>query len=112
MSCWVAPSVAAELWGTTVAEVMERIRAGKVPSKVEYGFLVVDVAPGSPQFVRPAPPAPSARPPQTAVAVAPTFSIGVRAAERPNQMDTAWKQARRAVAAARRPPAADRLAAA
>ena len=47
MSCWVVPSIAAELWGLTVDQLMQRIQAGVLPSKKEEGFLFVDVAPHS-----------------------------------------------------------------
>lgn len=48
MSCWVVPAVAAELWGTTIGFVLQQIQNGRVPSKTEYGFVLVDVAPDSP----------------------------------------------------------------
>src|SRR5687767_5400217 len=50
MSCWVATSVAAELWGITVKEVLDRIHRGEVNSQTDLGFLVVDVAPHSPKL--------------------------------------------------------------
>jgi hypothetical protein len=45
MPCWVAPIVAAELWGVTPGHVLGAIADGSLPSKREYGFVVVDVAP-------------------------------------------------------------------
>ncbi len=51
MSCWVVPSVAAELWGMAVGEVLNRIRTGSLSSKIEYGFTLVDVAPDSPKLM-------------------------------------------------------------
>jgi hypothetical protein len=42
--------VAAEIWGVSVDEVLGRIEAGQVPSKTEYGFLVVDMAPDGPRL--------------------------------------------------------------
>jgi hypothetical protein len=60
MSCWVVPSIAAEFWGVSVAEVLEGIRSGKIASKAELGFTLVDVVPDSPRvetgFRRPATP--------------------------------------------------------
>jgi hypothetical protein len=50
MSCWVVPSVAAEIWGISLDEVMQRINKGVVVSKREYGFLLVDTAPLGPLF--------------------------------------------------------------
>ncbi|MGA2496480.1 MAG: hypothetical protein ABSH20_01990 [Tepidisphaeraceae bacterium] len=47
MSCWVVPSVAAEMWGLTINQILERVRDGQVPSKLEMGFLMVDIASGS-----------------------------------------------------------------
>lgn len=48
MSCWVVPSLAAELWGISVEQVWQRVHQGLVPVKQELGFMVVDVAPHSP----------------------------------------------------------------
>jgi hypothetical protein len=50
MSCWVVPIVAAEIWGISLEEVMQRINNGVVVSKREYGFLLVDTAPLGPLF--------------------------------------------------------------
>ena len=49
MSCWVVPGVAADLWGVPLEQVLEWIRLGQVPSKSDYHFVLVDVAPHSPQ---------------------------------------------------------------
>ena len=45
MPCWVAPTVAAELWGVTPGHVLGAIADGSLPSRQEYGFVLVDVAP-------------------------------------------------------------------
>ena len=61
MSCWVVPSVAAELWSVPVASIQARIRDGSLPSKLESGFTFIDVAPDSPVLETPKalrPPAP------------------------------------------------------
>src|SRR5258706_1550312 len=50
MYCWVVPNVAAEIWGISLDEVMNRIQNGVVVSKREYGFLLVDTAPLGPLF--------------------------------------------------------------
>ena len=55
MSCWVVPSVAAELWGVSVEQVQARIRDGSLPSKQDSGFTVIDVAPDSPVVETPKP---------------------------------------------------------
>ena len=64
MSCWVVPSVAAELWGVSVEHVQARIRDGSLPSRQDSGFTVIDVAPDSPVTQAPAlrpPPPPTYR---------------------------------------------------
>jgi len=53
MSCWVVPTVAAELWGVSVDTILNRARAGDVPSKTENGFMFVDVAPDSARIEMP-----------------------------------------------------------
>jgi hypothetical protein len=45
MPCWVAPVVAAELWGVSLEHVLGAIADGSIPSRHEYGFELVDVAP-------------------------------------------------------------------
>jgi hypothetical protein len=42
--------VAAEIWGISLDEVLQRINSGAVISKREYGFLLVDTAPLGPLF--------------------------------------------------------------
>lgn len=44
MPGWVSPAVAAELWGTTEARVLEEVAAGRVAWRREGEFLFVDVA--------------------------------------------------------------------
>src|SRR5690242_14239079 len=61
MSCWVVPSVAAELWGIPLEQLMGQIRAGTVTSRTEHGFVMVDVAPDSERIA----PAPRRRRPRT-----------------------------------------------
>src|ERR1700733_4096317 len=41
MGCWVVPTIAADLWGRPLQEVLDGIRSGSIPSKTDYGFLVV-----------------------------------------------------------------------
>ena len=67
MSCWVVPSVAAELWGVSVEQVQARIREGSLPSKQDSGFTVIDVAPDSPVAQTPKTPRPPAPPTYRAV---------------------------------------------
>ena len=62
MACWVAPAIAAELWGLDVDHVLGAVADGSIPSRQEFGFTVVDVAPNSATYQRqrrpdePAPP--------------------------------------------------------
>ena len=57
MSCWVAPSLAAELWRIPLDQVMQLIHDGKLASREDQGFTFVDVAPAtkyqSPAMLRP-----------------------------------------------------------
>jgi hypothetical protein len=53
MSCWVVPSIAAEIWGVSIQNIMDRMKAGSIPSKSESGFTFVDVAPESPKIESP-----------------------------------------------------------
>ena len=62
MSCWVVPTLAAELWQMPLELLLRFIRDGKVTSKQEDGFTFVDMAPGGPKLVRPMTP-PHLRPP-------------------------------------------------
>ena len=45
MGCWVVPTVAAEIWGMSIPFVLEAIRDGRLRSKVESGFVLVDADP-------------------------------------------------------------------
>jgi hypothetical protein len=53
MSCWVVPSVAAEIWGVSVDTILARINSGQIPTKTDLGRIFVDVAPNSPVFQTP-----------------------------------------------------------
>jgi hypothetical protein len=53
MSCWVVPTVAAELWGCTVDAVMAGVRNGDFATREEAGWTFVDVAPDSPTMEAP-----------------------------------------------------------
>jgi hypothetical protein len=62
MSCWVVPSLAAELWHMPLEILLRCMGEGQVLSKHENGFTFVDVAPGGPKLTRPMTP-PHLRPP-------------------------------------------------
>jgi hypothetical protein len=47
MSCWVAPSLAAELWHISIEEVKRLMATGQVAFKEEQGFTFVDLAAGA-----------------------------------------------------------------
>ena len=53
MSCWVAPTLAAEIWQISLDILMSRIASGEIPVRDEDGFLFVDVAPYGPRLERP-----------------------------------------------------------
>jgi hypothetical protein len=42
MNSWVAPTLAAELWGTTVDDILQRIVSGQLETREMGGFLFVD----------------------------------------------------------------------
>jgi hypothetical protein len=50
MSCWVVPTVAAELWGCSLESVLAQIRHGHLQTKEEGGWTFIDVAPESPRM--------------------------------------------------------------
>ena len=41
MSCWVVPSIAAELWGIPVEAVMQLAAKGEIASTTEHQFFLV-----------------------------------------------------------------------
>ncbi len=46
MPCWVVPTVAAEIWGIGVDQILMKIEAAELEVRHENGWLFVDVAPG------------------------------------------------------------------
>ena len=62
MSCWVVPSLAAELWHMPLDILLRCISEGQIVSKREDGFTFVDMAPSGPKIARPITP-PHLRPP-------------------------------------------------
>ena len=67
MSCWVVPTIAAEIWGVPLQQLLTRIGKGEVPTKLEHGFMFVNLAPDGPVY-QPKRLAPGERP-QTFTAV-------------------------------------------
>jgi hypothetical protein len=43
MSCWVVPTIAAEIWGVSVDHVLSQVRDGHLPHQLDEGFMFVDV---------------------------------------------------------------------
>jgi hypothetical protein len=41
MPCWVAPAIAADMWGISVEQVMAGISNGAIPSRIDGSFLFV-----------------------------------------------------------------------
>jgi hypothetical protein len=114
MSCWVVPSVAAELWGCTVDAVLSAIRNGHVPTKEDSGWTFVDVAPESPQLAAPK----AVRPPTPETYAVVSQAEKMALVYPPDQtqeeremhgemMDGDWRKIRRDVAASRRAPLAE-----
>jgi hypothetical protein len=68
MSCWVVPTIAAELWSVPLAQVLGQIEAGSLSCKTEHGFVLVDVAPNSDTF---SPPPRRIKPPPTYTVLTP-----------------------------------------
>jgi hypothetical protein len=53
MSCWVVPSLAADIWHIPLEQLWRRIREGEIPTHQEDGFTFVDMAPCGPKIQRP-----------------------------------------------------------
>jgi hypothetical protein len=45
MGCWAVPSVAADIWGISIQEVLKAVQEGRVLSRHDNGLLVVDLEP-------------------------------------------------------------------
>lgn len=120
MPCWVAPVIAAELWGVSLEHVLCAIADGTLASQVEYGFTVVDVAPAPLSYQPPRrpdqPPPPTyvliddLPPPQEPVAVPEVVDDGDSAELPPldeEEDDTPignWRDVRSKMGRMRRPP--------
>jgi hypothetical protein len=53
MSCWVVPSLAADVWQIPLEQLLRRMTEGEIPIKLEEGFTFVDMAPNGPKLQRP-----------------------------------------------------------
>ena len=99
MSCWVVPTVAAELWGCSVETILERARSGVVPTKTENGFMFIDVAPDSDRCAAPK----SIRPPTFTTVAAMQIVRDEEPAARLGTHDD-WRSGRVLASRSRKPP--------
>ena len=97
MSCWVVPAVAAELWQMPIGQIVEKAKAGEIPTKTDLGFMLVDVAPNSPKIVHPL------RPPAAAPKTYVTVEVPSEAVSAEEKLD--WRPTRARMRNLRRPPA-------
>jgi hypothetical protein len=113
MSCWVVPSVAAELWGCSVDAVKSAIKNGSVASRDEAGWTFVDVAPDSPALTTPKSIHPATFTSQVlsqaekdALIEPPAASVAAleQAISEERQMTGDWRVVRKNVSSMRRPP--------
>lgn len=51
MSCWVVPTIAAEIWGVSVDSILQRVRDGSLATHLDEGFTFVDVQPPPPPTI-------------------------------------------------------------
>lgn len=109
MSCWVAPAVAAELWGISIEDVLERVRNGQLASRTELGFVVVDVAPDSPAMPAPAP-RPVPRTTFVTVVQPPAEPEAVPVQREFDDPPATWERPRRRATLRRRAPGAPAIA--
>src|SRR5438045_6374608 len=102
MSCWVVPTVAAELWGVSLEIVLERARSGLIHSKSENGFMFIDVAPageccGPPRGLR------GPHPPTFTIVTPEEVSALINPAPMVHDPQD-WRFARQLASRSRRPP--------
>lgn len=111
MSCWVVPAIAAELWGISLEQVVQAMKTGRVPSRNEFGFSLVDVAPNSPgsqptarpKHLRP-PTFAEPKPARKAVQAQVTKTTHPSIAMDNDEGDLTWLEIREQVSQLRRPP--------
>lgn len=105
MSCWVVPSIAADLWGVSVQQVIEKAQAGSIPSKSEAGFTFIDVAPDSPTLQTPKPLRKPA-PPTYTVVTQPELALLVGESSDEEGSSADWRSVRGQTGHRRRAPIA------
>ncbi len=94
MASWVTPTVAAEMWEMSVAEIQDRVKRGELVSKEEGGFTFVNI--GSPDESSSSP----------ARITPPTFSIVTREEQLALHESTSIAEARQLISQTRRRPVA------
>src|ERR1051325_11426675 len=105
MSCWVVPSVAAELWGCTVDRVLSAVSNRNVACKEDAGLMFVDVAPDSPKLQTPKSVLPPI--PDTYSIVSHAEAVALAEPMEPEEqyeMEGDWRKIRQTVSASRRAP--------
>ena len=122
MGCWVAPSIAADYWGMSLADVIALMSGGSLQTQHSGGFSFIRL----PMFSRPGQAIPSVQRPTTFNLIAPEDSptqpnsrpvtddafgdddeseLGPPPEEDPNDNRIAdWRQGRRAASTRRKPP--------
>jgi hypothetical protein len=107
MSCWVVPTIAAELWGVPLQQVLDGMKAGHIPFKDELGRSFVDVAPDSPKLQTPAAMRQPTPPTFTVVTSEELVALTDDETEDQPTMDLGdWREARDNAEKRRRPPVA------
>ena len=113
MSCWVVPSVAAEVWGVPVEQILQRIEDGQIATREDLGRMFVDVAPNSPTIETPrtlrppTPPTYTVLTKEEAAALAQELEVKAEAEGDEQSIDLGdWREARDIAEKRRRPPLA------
>ena len=85
MTCWVAPSVAAEFWGVPLDQVVQAIEHGTLEARMDRDFLVVPIEAGGAAEIVPPPSTPA------------TYTVIQREehAEADAQEELDWREVRR-----------------
>lgn len=105
MSCWVVPTIAADLWGISVQQILDGVKMGNIPSKSEAGFTFIDVAPNSPKIHTPKPMREPSPPTYTVVTPEELAILRGESGEEQG-MTTDWRSTREKTESLRRRPMA------
>jgi hypothetical protein len=109
MAMWVAPSVAAEIWGTNVQHILACVADGSIPSYVDAEFLFVDVeGRGMPICTPPSAVEPVVTPQEIAALTHQPIEPAEESVEEPQDESgdiSDWREVRERTARRRQPPA-------